>query len=200
MNIFQAIINWFKRLFGFKDDVVPPIVAGVPASWVFQYSPNTTISGNTFTFPSIDGAHYLVRSYSGSLVNGLEVTYKIDITGTPVFDFHTNPNNDVPGTGTVTLYFQRRGDNLEYEHYRWFATTDAKELAEGTHTITVPLDPSRWVSVYGKRGDTVLADWQAAINDVGAVGMVFGGGYFAGHGVFVHEGTATMTILDWKAT
>jgi hypothetical protein len=203
MNIFQAIIDWFKRLFGFGGKsstpiIISPLAAPVGSAWTFQASPNSSISGNTFTFPSIDGVHYLVKGYSGGLTNGLELTYRIETTGTPVFDWHTGASSTGTGSGTVTLYFQRAGDGFSSEFGRWYGPR--QELKDGTSTIVASLDPSDWGSVMGKRGDAAVSEFQKSIANVANVGMVFGGGDSAGHGVFVTGGTATFTIVDWKAS
>jgi len=201
-NFFQAIIDWFKRLFGFGKTTAPIVILANPVgpNWTFQYSPNSSISGNVFTFPPADGAHYLVKGYSGALTHGLELTYRIDVTGDPVFDWHTGPNSTGSGGGTVTLYFQRPGDGFTSEFGRWFAGDLRQELKAGTNTIVALInDPSKWGSVYGKKGNTVPADFQQSCSNVANVGMVFGGGDFAGHGLFVTNGTATFTIIDWKA-
>lgn len=205
MSFFDNFISFFKHLFGIRDNPPTP-VAIVPTvlptnNWTFQYSTGVPSQISTgFTFPSTDGVHYLVKNHSGSLSSGLELTFRIDASPDAVFDFHTNPNNTGDKPSSVSLYFQRVGDNLSYPFYRWYAINLSQELKNGTYTVHASLDPSNWVSVYGVSGATAIGDFEAAKANVGAVGMTFGGGSFAGHGVFVPTGTATMTILDWKAS
>ncbi len=181
--------------------------AGPPSVWAFQYSPgmlSPAANGNggfTFVFPGVDGVHYLVHGYSGALTQGLSIQYHIDVGGVPVFDYRTNPNNTCgPGfPGTATLYFQAFND-WNGEFGRWFAQGYARDLAPGTFEISAPVQTAdKWVSVYGKTGVDAVSGWQAAINNVTSVGVVFGGGCFAGHGVFVTGGTATMAATEFTA-
>jgi len=59
--------------------------------------------------------------------------------------------------------------------------------------LVAPLNAAQWSSVLGKKGtDSAVATqgFEAALADLGNVGMTFGGGCFFGHGVFVTGGTA----------
>ena len=64
----------------------------------------------------------------------------------------------------------------------------AIELAEGQHTVAVPLKPNQWSSVFGKKGDSARTEFDAALGDVEHLGISFGGGCFFGHGVNVSGG------------
>jgi len=201
-KIIAAIIAFFRRLFGLKEDA-PPVPGGLSAPtagvWTFQGSPGMPVTiGDTFDFPATDGVHYLVKP-RGPLAGAISVTYKIETTGAPVFDYRTNIGNTCGDgfPGTVTLYFQM-GNDWTSEFGRWFATARAQELQEGAHTVEVPMDPALWVSVYGKRGSDFPTEFNSAAGTGGSIGMVFGGGCFAGHGVFVTGGTARFTILEFK--
>jgi hypothetical protein len=97
---------------------------------------------------------------------------------------------------------QRRGDDLtaKSEFYRWFSLSGVK-LEEGSVDLTVPLSPDRWGSVFGKRGDhdgTAKSGFQQALQDLGNVGFVFGGGCFYGHGVNVTGGSARFRTTEYS--
>ena len=65
--------------------------------------------------------------------------------------------------------------------------------------LTVALDPSLWLSVFGKAGHSsaeVTAAFQAAAADVQNVGVTFGGCY-AGHGVYVVDGPAWFIMTGY---
>jgi hypothetical protein len=65
-------------------------------------------------------------------------------------------------------------------------------------SYTVSLDPSNWIGVYGQTGNgsaTALAAFKATIANMGDIGLVFGGGCFAGHGVYLDAGSATFNLL-----
>jgi hypothetical protein len=201
-KIIAAIVAFFRRLFGLKDDTpltAAPPPAPVAGPWSFQYSPGMPARiTNTFDFPAVDGAHYLVKP-CGPLAGVISITYRIETAGAPVFDYRTNPDNTCgPGfPGTVTLYFQK-GNDWSGEFSRWFAIATTRALQEGTYTIEAPLDPALWVSVYGKRGSDFPTEFNSARATGGSIGMVFGGGCFVGHGVFVTGGAARFTILEFK--
>jgi hypothetical protein len=70
----------------------------------------------------------------------------------------------------------------------------------GDVTMTVPLTPDQWSSVYRKVGNlnsSTLAGFQDALANLGDVGMTFGGGCFAGHGVNVSGGTARFVLISY---
>jgi hypothetical protein len=67
--------------------------------------------------------------------------------------------------------------------------------------MTVPLTPDQWSSVYGKPGNlnaTTLAGFHDALTNLGHVGMTFGGGCFAGHGVNVSGGSARFALISYS--
>jgi hypothetical protein len=70
----------------------------------------------------------------------------------------------------------------------------------GEITLTVPLTPDQWSSVYGKvenyNADS-LAGFEDALRNLGEIGMTFGGGCFFGHGVNVSDGTAHIALISY---
>jgi hypothetical protein len=60
-------------------------------------------------------------------------------------------------------------------------------LHEGEFTLTAPLSPDQWTSVFGQRGAEVSSEFNTAISQLANVGFTFGG-TFAGHGVYVTGG------------
>jgi hypothetical protein len=168
-------------------------------AWRFRYSPGmppqpAPIAGGWyFVFPSVDGVHYLTTAVSGRVSDGsIALNYEIIATGSPVFDFHTNPNNRCASPpSAVSLYFQRRGDDMSgngaFGSYRFFSKPLISILSTGAHTLTVPLTADQWVNVWGQND---AAGFAAALADVQNIGMTFGGGCFSGHGVFVTGGSA----------
>ena len=185
-----------------------PIVLNMNASsWVFQYSPNmpgtpTQVgTGWLFNFPSVNGVHYLVQGGNGRIVgSGMSANVSITKTDGALF-MEAQPCGDYnPMNAKFRFYFQRRGDDVSgqgvYEYYRWF-TSEGYSLASGDGTFTVPFDPAKWVSVFGKTGDTNPSGFASAMADVQAIGITFGG-CFAGHGVFVSEGQAIFQANEVK--
>jgi len=170
-----------------------------PNNWVFRYSPNMPAhpsahsKGWQFSFPTQNGVHYLVHPYSGQF-NGVAATFRIEQNGTFV---EVEPC--VGSKPAARLYFQRRGDNLggqgEYEFYRWWSVPTIS-LDAPPPSLSVPADPSFWLSVYGKKGTEAIAGFQAALADTANVGITYGG-CFAGHGVYVN-GAATFIMKGFS--
>ncbi len=126
------------------------------------------------------------------------------LSGIPTYNYNLEPGNTCVYPAHVRLYFERRGDNGRKEFYRWWSLDPASYQLDtgGLLTISVPLIPSAWSSVYGKRGDydsSVTAEFFAAMADPMEVGMTFGGGCFYGHGVNVSGGTAKFTVYGFTA-
>ena len=60
-----------------------------------------------------------------------------------------------------------------------------------------------WTSVYGVKADSspeALAAFNDAKRECEGIGFTFGGGFFAGHGVYCANGTARFTLNDFKVT
>ena len=170
-------------------------------AWSFSYSPTMPAhpsphpDGWSFDFPAQDGVHYLVQPVTGYVSGTVRAAFRIETTGTPFFDWRTNPNNTCDTAASVRLYLQRRGDDFTAakEFFRWWSNPVSYTLAQGAAKLVAPLNAAQWSSVLGKRGtDSAAATqgFEAAIADLGNVGMTFGGGCFFGHGVFVTGGTA----------
>ena len=167
----------------------------------------TNSSGQAyFVFPSTPpGVNYVTKPVNGLSANAhyIRITYSIAVTGSPVFDYRTHANNTcgIGYPGTVRLFIQRAGDNLgaqgEFAQYRYWAVSGFKELAPGLFVLEAPMAPDQWSDVYGAKGSDHPDLFAAAVANAGRVGVTFGGGCFAGHGVFVHGGTAQFTINDF---
>lgn len=144
-------------------------------------------------------AHYLVSVLGGSLTGGKSITIlgRITVTGHPVFHWQTQPSNTGTAPASFRLFFQRQGDNLSSDFYRWWSNPLHVELRPGAFRLTVPLAYGQWSSVFGHRADSSAAakrGFSAALAHPWRVGMTFGGGNSFGHGVNIRGGTATMRV------
>jgi hypothetical protein len=189
-------------------------------TWNIQYSPGmpahpTAVPGAWyFDFPApncgaaeVCSVHYVSTPVRMSVTTSGHVTavFQITTTGTTVFNYKLNPNNTCDYPAHVRFYLQRRGDNLsgrgEYEFYRWFSNDVAYELGAGSTNLTAPLTPDQWTSVFGKKGDYNPAakfGFVQALQNLGTIGFVFGGGCFYGHGVNVSGGTARFALKEYS--
>ena len=193
-----------------------------PSQWYLQYSagvpdhPVADGAGWSFDFPVYDHpsmncnedrscghVNYVTTPVNAAITAaGLTMTFRIETTGAPVFQYALNPNNTCTNPAAVRLFIQRQGDTMEVDHefYRWWSKAAAK-LTAGTATLTVPLMPDQWMSVLGKAGNLdqiATAGFRAALQNVGNIGMTFGGGCFAGHGVNISSGTARFSLTSYR--
>jgi len=194
-----------------------------PSQWHLQYSagvpdhPVADKAGWSFDFPvynqqsptkcsedrSCGHVNYITTPVNAAIAaTALIMTFRIETTGAPIFQYALNPNNTCINPAAVRLFIQRQGDTLEADHefYRWWSKA-AAELTAGTVTLTVPLMPDQWLSVFGKTGDVdqvTLAAFHDALENVDNIGMTFGGGCFAGHGVNISGGTARFSLTRYR--
>jgi hypothetical protein len=94
----------------------------------------------------------------------------------------TNQKED-PITKQVTA------NNGGFADYRLFADLTPLVLGEN-QTLSVPLDPEHWTGCWG----FPPLNMQDELNNLLGVGMVFGGQWFAGHGVYISGGSATFIV------
>ena len=129
------------------------------------------------------------------------MTFQILTTGAPTFNYMMEPGSTCATSATVRLFLERKNDDLSEELYRWWANSTIYDLQTTSEnvTMTVPLTPNQWSSVYGKPGNlngTTRAGFQDLLTNLGHVGMTFGGRCFAGHGVNVSGGTARFALIS----
>lgn len=183
-----------------------------PANWQFgpivngtTESPNmgairrTANGGFAFDVPPEDGLHYLMAS-TKPLTGSSKITYTGNITLSP--GAKLVPTTEPDGPSMMTPIFQRLGDDWTaqgaYEAYRWYGTPfTITPIKEGPFTIVADLN-ANWTAVLSSSKANNLAGFQQAIDNTGALGLVFGGGTGYGHGVYVVGGTATIEITGVK--
>lgn len=107
--------------------------------------------------------------------------------------------DETPGEpATVSLYFQRQGDNWSakgrYGSYRWYVPGRAViPLAVGERTITIPLDET-WTNVNGVPNNQDFAGFAQALANSSRIGIAFGSASRRSHGVHA-TGPARFTLL-----
>ena len=188
------------------------VTVSASTPWNIQHSPGmppqTTPSNGGWSFefpvgPEALGAasvHYVSAPASGHLSGArLEMDFTIEAAGNPAFQYKLNSDNTCVNPANVSMYLQRRNDQLTaaYEHYRWWSDTSIP-LLPGAFSLTVPLSPGNWSQVYGKNGTAYPHEFAAALADLEAVGVTFGGGCFKGHGVNLSQGTAKFTMTRFE--
>jgi hypothetical protein len=136
----------------------------------------------------------------------LTATFQIATTGASQFRFDTATNNHCSSPpASARLFFAQKNYTVSGEtaaqYQRWWSNPVAYVLAPGTVTLTASLNPAEWSSVYGVKGDAsraARAGFSRAMNEVGNIGLTFGGGCFFGHGVAVSGGTARFILTSYR--
>jgi len=172
--------------------------------WQISYSPNMpsqmgTLGDGTyyFTFPRQDGVHYVTRVAVNSILVGQTITLSFSIEGDGTLV--PSPSGSDPGTppARVRLFLEQAGDTLTAgeEFKRWWST-DSVELKTGDFDLTVPVQPNKWSSVFGKTGDLTPGQLENCLKQLGAMGFTFGG-MFAGHGVYAADGSPRFILRSY---
>jgi hypothetical protein len=167
--------------------------------------------GFQFTFPtcplptppanSACNVGYLIAPVTRLTVSRtVSASFQVTTAGNPEFSYLTvtsGPAANACGPGspaTVRLYLEVTGDNLFVPTGRWFSNTPTSgwPLGSGLFNLSADLSiPKNWIDAGGNSGDMQPAAFNAAMSNLQAVGVVFGGGCFAGHGAFVVQGSGT---------
>jgi len=173
-------------------------------AWDIRYSRGVTlhapVAGEEFSFdfplaPGLVG--YVSKQATGAAKGAVRASFSIATSGDAVFDYRTAADNTCAAPASVRLLLQRKGDDLSgvgpYEFYRWWSIAGTA-LRAGSFTLTVPLKPALWRSVFGKTGEANPRAFADALANLGSVGVTFGGGCFYGHGVRILRGRAAFTM------
>ena len=170
---------------------MPPHPAPAGSGWYFN-----------FPYPSERAGHvHYVTFRPGSLMGASRITVRYRVDAAPGARFIARDTPQLPAT--VSLYFQRSGDNWSgrgpYAFYRWFAPpSGVRQIAPGVHEMTVSLQDPRWLSVSGGRNAAAHPrQFRAALAETARVGLLFGSSARRGHGVYA-TGPARFTLLDFR--
>lgn len=172
---------------------------GVVFDWP-QMPENVTYVGVRSRF-NIDSKHYV--TFTGQLLT----------SGNPVFDYNTEPGyNTCVFPAHARAYLEQKGWANGDEFYRWWSqdvivngvvTQPASVLLAApskSFSVTIPLTPDRWSSVFGKYGNSspqALAGWHRALKNLVWIGFSLGGGCFFGHGVGIDNGSAQFIVTSY---
>lgn len=184
-----------------EDWSIGPVIRGRNYSVGMPPRLSQSRDGAKFAFPSPTPAAGHVHAVTvpvGSLDGAKRITLTYRIDAAPGVRFLGQENN---GPGWLSLFIQQRGDNWtakgRYETYRWYSPNDRIEtLRPGVHTVSVGLD-EEWNAVVAWKRSANPAAFQAALENAGSVGFVFGSSSGLGHGVYA-TGPATFTVLDFR--
>lgn len=159
--------------------------------------PAASQPGWQFDIPSAPGSvHYVVVPFLATQdLTGkvLTVTFRV-LANQPVYN--ANVEQGESGPPSFHLFLQHSNDDFTNQYYRWWCASGAYNLGtqdNQTLTITCPLTYSYWSSVYGVIDQ---AQFTATLNNLGGIGVTFGGRGGWGHGVNLLGGSAQFQLLD----
>jgi hypothetical protein len=175
-------------------------------NWDLQYSPGmpshpfpANTGGWYFYFPNTPGSvHYVDVPYTQTTAHqSITMKFEIVTTGVPAFDSLDTGCGGYPAH--VRLYFQRQNDDMVTDGYRWWSNPVSYQLGSSDNsvvTLTVSVSPDKWSGLYGEFGSDTPQAFQDAWQNVGRVGMTFGGGCSFGHGVSA-DGSAEFVLMSY---
>jgi len=180
--------------------VIGPIVRGRNYSKGVPLHPTARRGGGWHVdLPRAPGSVHAVTFRHGSLAGKRRIVmrYRVEAArGARIL-----AASDGRSGSTITLYFQRRGDNWtgrgRFETYRWYATFATQApITPGDHVMVAPLDGA-WTAIETSKALTNPAAFRAALAEADQVGFVLGGGDGFGHGVFA-TGPARLIVTDFR--
>jgi hypothetical protein len=166
--------------------------------WATYGGNEPTVTNGSFQFPDANGvAGYFYTHLASVPKLGQTLTLNYSVNGNnPVWQQHRQPPPAATDINppTIHLFLWRFGDNMScngaYDFYRMFAARTPLILGDN-QVISVVLNSPPWTSCLAHTDATAFA---ATLNNLLGAGFVFGGQHFAGHGIYVSNGTATFKI------
>ena len=166
--------------------------------------------GIGFAFGTTPDPRLFLTDYTGSGLLGdltgktLTATFTITGTATAFTAGDGPPENACGGTpASVRLYFERKFKGPIMNSDQWWSTPQAyflTSLVGNTLALTVPLDTANWTDRGFELPSDVPTDFAAAVANVGAVGVSFGGGCFLPTGAFPTDGTASFVLKSYSVS
>jgi hypothetical protein len=147
-----------------------------------------------FDFPQAGGSVHYVTMPVGPLAGYSRVVLRYRVEAAPGVRIVPRTAPDSPSM--LTPYLERRGLRWTstYEAWRWFAAFARQSpIMAGEFLLDVPL-AGPWSAAMSTSNPDAS---QAALQDTGRLGMVFGGGDGAGHGAYA-TGPARFVLLELR--
>lgn len=181
----------------------PNVISLKPQNWYVLYSdgvpphPKSDPLGRwSLDFPSYENHGHLcyVQTPFNATIPLHSVTVVFEIQSSSPQYFEYDPTDKLPPT--CRLMIEQRENNRSDPNGRWWADADVYNIGSEDGqilTFNVPFDPKLWGNVEGQFN---AAAFQAALSNIGWIGVTFGGQFFAGHGVAMKGGTAKFVLID----
>ena len=168
----------------------------------------------TFDFTDLANTALLITdqgSQKGTLLGNLTgetLSATFELAGVDSsFIYYGEPSSCGGTDSNVRLFFETSSaGGFNETHYWWSnpASIDLSKLGNGVKaTVMVSLgDPGAWSDYYGHFGNETgySAGYQAAVENVTAVGLSFGGGCFFENGIGTFDGSGSFELNAFSAT
>lgn len=152
---------------------------------------------NIYTAQLVTTAKGLIGNLTGDTVNA-----NVAVSGVTGTFVDQNGGGCTPDNQTVRLFFTTKNPGFNYTDYWWSNPTSVTLTPTSSGTLTVSLaDPSQWSDWNGQKGDSsapVTQAFDAAVANVQAIGLSFGGGCFFENGVTTSNGSGTFALTGFS--
>lgn len=185
------------------SSTAPNVVDMDAAHWQILYGagmpshPAPLLTGWQFDLPAAPGVVRYVevpyRSTDDLTGKTLSITFRM-VSTEPAYN--ANVETGESGPPSFHLFLEHLNDDLTNQYYRWWCDIGGYTLGSQdnqTVTLSCPLTYTTWSSVFGKVDQ---AQFGATLNQLGSVGITFGGTGGWGHGVNLLGGSAQFQLLD----
>jgi hypothetical protein len=159
--------------------------------------PSPSQPGWQFNIPAAPGSvHYVQVPFIGTeglTGKTLSITFRI-VSNQPVYNANVEPGES--GPPSLHLFMERRNDDFTNPYYRWWCYAGGYTLGtqdNQTVTVSCPLLYTSWSGVYAEVDKTQFTE---TLNNLGGVGVTFGGTGGWGHGVNLLGGSAQFQVLN----
>jgi hypothetical protein len=181
------------------------VVSLTPQDWYIYYSEGVPSN------PSEDGAGAWSLEIPNSKANGhvnyiqtpfnsttaqhsVSMTFRVDSSEAEyaVLD----PGDTLPATFHV--FIEQKNDDLSNPNGRWWAQSGGYNFGSHdneTTTLSVSLTADQWTNVNGQYDANEFTN---ALENIGWIGISFGGQFFWGHGVAMRGGSAKFILIDFQ--
>jgi hypothetical protein len=161
--------------------------------WSFYFPQGTDFCRRKYSCP---GVHYVMTPYTKSIEQGSTITVsgRIEVSGTPSFNYHLEPSNICNSTPNARVLLQRRDDNMYDSDNRYWSDPVAIPLVPGNFSVSIKVERDQWRNVDGTFNE---GGFNETLQDMGNIGLTFGGGCFFGHGVNVSGGSARFVVTEF---
>src|SRR5262249_5395536 len=123
--------------------------------------------------------HYVLAAVNMAASSSVSASVLVTTTGTPVFVYNLQPDNNCVYPAHVRFLLQEKGDDLSgangKQYFRWWPNSVAYQLAPGSANLSASLtDTSQWTSVFGEKANAsaaATAGFKQAMANLGNVGF-----------------------------